>query len=170
MYTEDSNFRDCVEMITALSLIPFEDIDEGWDIIKRSLLHTLWQVNALCDYVERKWLTNNRPLFNRQIWSQHGVYSGRTNNFAESIHSKLNRALNKSRPYFYEVVEKIKELQLSSSLECQRLVGGEEPKPRKPIYILQDEKIERLTNNYSSRIINLVEFLWGLKGAMKFNI
>ncbi|KAG0434496.1 hypothetical protein DMUE_5158 [Dictyocoela muelleri] len=124
MYTEDSNFRGCVEMIKALSLIPLEDIYEGWDIIKRSLLHTSWQVNVLCDYVERTWLTNNRTLLNHQIWSQHGVYRGRTNNFAESVHSKLNRALNKSRPNFYEVVEKIKELQLSSSLECQRLVGG----------------------------------------------
>ncbi|KAG0441605.1 hypothetical protein DMUE_0921 [Dictyocoela muelleri] len=72
MYTDDSNFRYCVNMITELSLIPIKDIDKGLDIIKRSFFYIMAS-ECFIDYVENTWLTNNRLIFNLQIWSQHGV-------------------------------------------------------------------------------------------------
>jgi hypothetical protein len=166
----DLNFRKCVVLVTTLALIPESDIDSCWLIIKDLLIDDSWQIQIFIDYVERVWLSDVRPLFRRHVWSQHGVLRGRTNNYAESMHSKLNRSLNKSHPNFYEVVDKIKGIQLSSSLECLSLVNGEPPRPRKKIHVLQDRKIETLCNNYNNRIITLGKFMDGLRGAIKFNM
>lgn len=50
--------------------------------------------NDFFKYVEDNWIINSMPLFKSEIWSQYGKIRGRTNNSAESFHSKINRAIN----------------------------------------------------------------------------
>ncbi|KAG0420600.1 hypothetical protein EQH57_0078 [Dictyocoela roeselum] len=170
MYNESSNFRECVGMITALALIPLDDIDRGWSIIKSSLLYNSGQIDALFAYVENVWLLDTRPLFSREIWSQHGVFRGRTNNYAEGLHSRINKSINKTRPNFYELTQKLMDLQTISSIEYQRLVDGGEHKERKKIYVEQEKRIYKLMNMYDNRLIDLHQLLIGLSRIIKLNI
>ncbi|KAG0440468.1 hypothetical protein DMUE_1726 [Dictyocoela muelleri] len=170
MFNEDVNFKECVQTITSLALVPIEFIDESWRIIKEMLINNTWQSDLLFLYIEETWLVNNRPLFDRQIWSQHGVFRGRTNNYAEGVHSKINSSITRSHPNFYELVDKLSTFQMLYSLEYQRLINGGPLKERKKIYIEQDKRIENLLNLFGNGLISLKQLLTGLAYAIKLNI
>jgi hypothetical protein len=42
-------------------------------------------------------------LFNRDVWSHHGILRGRTNNAAEGFHSKLSKLINKKKLVFFRI-------------------------------------------------------------------
>ncbi|KAF9762440.1 hypothetical protein NGRA_2007 [Nosema granulosis] len=131
MYNNDRNFRESIGMITALAIILSAKIDEAWDLIKNTLSNTSRQIIDIFAYIEDVWLSDNRSLFAREIWSQNGVSRGRTNNYAEGVHSAINSSVNKSRPNFFEIKKILTELHISNVLEFLRLIGGGDLKERK---------------------------------------
>lgn len=101
-----------VQMIKSLPLIPINKIDEGWVIIKSSFGNITWQIELLLNYVEEVWLSGDRALFSREVWSQNGVSRGRTNNYAEGVHSAINHSISRAHPNFYEILEILSKMQL----------------------------------------------------------
>lgn len=169
-FNQDSNFRESVQMITSLALIPLDDIDEGWEIVKSSFLNPTWQVNQFLAYVEDVWLSRRRSLFGREIWSQCGVLRGRTNNYAEGVHSAINASINRAHPNFYELLHILFRMQTLHSLEYLRLIDGGGNKPRKRNYIQQDLRIEEAYELFGRRLIDLRQLLKALSRAIKLNI
>ncbi|KAG0437958.1 hypothetical protein DMUE_3385 [Dictyocoela muelleri] len=110
LYEECESFRNSVKSITSLALIPIDHIDHCWSYIVENCNVRSVTLNVFFEYVDTKWINPSRPLFNREIWSQYGNLRGRTNNSAEGFNSKLNRAIQKSNPNFWEIVDKIKEI------------------------------------------------------------
>ncbi|KAF9762024.1 hypothetical protein NGRA_2265 [Nosema granulosis] len=133
MYNNDRNFRESIGMITALALIPLAKIDEAWDLIKNSLSNTSRQITDILVYIEDVWLSDNRSLFARGIWSQNDVSRGRTYNYAKGVHSAINSSVNKSHHNFFEIKKILTELHMSNVLEFLRLIGGGDLKERKNI-------------------------------------
>lgn len=125
----------------------------------------------LKEYITDTWISfSDGSLFNRLIWNQFGVVRGRTNNVAEGFHSALNKKMNKTTTSFWEVANVLKKMHCYAEIELRRLVGGGKPKPRKNIYIKQDDKISQLWSLYDRRCISLVELMDGLKNAIKLEI
>ncbi|KAG0437380.1 hypothetical protein DMUE_3727 [Dictyocoela muelleri] len=100
------NFKKSVQFITTLALIPLPLVDEGWRIIKTIMPIYVDKVVDLIIYVENTWLIPNNSVFNRAVWTHYSNLSTRTNNALEGFHAKVNRSINKSRPAYYEVVDK----------------------------------------------------------------
>jgi hypothetical protein len=98
----------------------------------------------LLEYVDNNWLCNLRPFFSRDVWSNHGILRGRTNNAAEGFHSKLSKLINKTSSCFSEVLNTLKDIQMSNEVELHRLIAGGVPKRRKKKYLDHEIKIERL--------------------------
>ncbi|KAF9758238.1 hypothetical protein NGRA_3211 [Nosema granulosis] len=117
------------------------------------LFNTSWQTRSSFDYVENTWLFNSRALFSREICSQHGVFSGRPNNYAEGVHSKINSSITRADINFYELVDKLSNLHLSK-LELQRLINGGPPKERKKLCRTR-YKDRNLLYLYENSLINL---------------
>jgi hypothetical protein len=98
----------------------------------------------LLEYVDNNWLCNLRPFFSRDVWSNHGILRGRTNNAAEGFHSKLSKLINKTSSCFSEVLNTLKDIQMSNEVELHRLIAVGVPKIRKKKYLDHEIKIERL--------------------------
>jgi hypothetical protein len=131
LYNEAGHFADLIQMISALALIPSEDIDNAWMIIRSRFTEYDSNVEFLLEYVDNNWLCNLRPFFSRDVWSHHGILRGRTNNAAEGFHSKLSKLINKTNSCFSEVLNTLKEIQMSNEVELHRLIAGGVPKRRK---------------------------------------
>ncbi|KAG0441990.1 hypothetical protein DMUE_0631 [Dictyocoela muelleri] len=114
---EDIFFRESVELITELALVPVEEIERCWNYILQSRTVFTNECNQFFTYVHNNLITINRPLFNPAIWIRFGVFRHRTNNAAEGFHSIINRSVNKSNPNFYEIVYKIIEIQEDNDIE-----------------------------------------------------
>lgn len=168
LYHEDSSFRHCVQLCSALPLIPLEKIDEAWDYILQCWTTDNPSVTALKRYIEENWLLrSDGSLFSRETWNHFGDLRGRTNNSAEGFHVKLNKKINKSTASFWEVGYILKQIQIHSNIELRRLVGGGRPKSRKRIYVQQNERIKRLWDLYENRALTTFELLEELKDSIK---
>ena len=55
-------------MLSGIALVPANDIDSAWDIIKNYYNVENGLVVRLIKYIEDNWLNNNRPLYRREIW------------------------------------------------------------------------------------------------------
>jgi hypothetical protein len=142
-------------MISALALITSEDIYNAWMIIRSKFTEYDSNFELLLEYVDNNWLCNLRPFFSRDIWSHHSILRRRTNNAAEGFHSKLNKLINKTNLCFSEVLNILKEIQMSNEVELHRLLAGGVPKIRKKKYLDHEIKIERLYNLHNLRLIRV---------------
>jgi hypothetical protein len=106
-----------------LALIPSEDIDNAWMIIRSRFTEYDSNVELLLEYVDNNWLCNLRSFFSRDVWSHHGILRGRTNNVAEGFHSKLSKLINKTNSCFSEVLNILKEIQMSNEVKLNRLIA-----------------------------------------------
>ncbi|KAG0441788.1 hypothetical protein DMUE_0791 [Dictyocoela muelleri] len=110
LFNTDMNFKRSVQFINTLALIPLPLVDEGWRIIKTMMPIYVDKVVDLIINVKNTWLIPNNSVFNRAVWSHNSNLSTRKKNALEGFHAKLNRSINKSRPAYYEVVDKLKKL------------------------------------------------------------
>ena len=156
-------------MLSGIALVPVNDIDSAWDIIKNYYNVENGLVVRLIKYIEDNWLNNNRPLYRRETWSYYETLRGRTNNSLKGLHSKLNKLINKNNGGFLEVLHYLKECLVLSNIELRRLIDGGKNKLKKRVYIEQDNKIYRLWNFYNN-LISLEELLVGLGSSIKLNI
>ena len=154
MYNNDILFRNFVEMLSGIALVPVNDIDSAWNIVKNYYNVKNEQVDHLIKYIKDNWLNNNRPLYRREIWSYYETLRGRTNNSLENFHSKLNKLINKNTADFLDVLHYLKECLILSNIELRRLIDEGKNKLKKRVYIEQDNKIYRLWNSYNNNLIN----------------
>ena len=89
MYNNDILFRNFVEMLSGIALVPVNDIDSAWDIIKNYYNVENGLVVRLIKYTEDNWLNNNSSLYRREIRSHYGTLRRRTNNSAKVFIVKL---------------------------------------------------------------------------------
>ncbi|KAG0440465.1 hypothetical protein DMUE_1729 [Dictyocoela muelleri] len=106
-------------------------------------------------------------LFSRTIYSHHDYLNIRTNNALEGFHSKLNRAINKSKPSFYEIIDKLKIIMICSEVEIMRILSGGKPKPKRKKYVESNNTIVRVIQNFNNGQITLVELMEYLKNSIK---
>jgi hypothetical protein len=170
LFSEDISFSNEVKKITALALVPLECVDDVWAQICSSLNGQDTRIDEFTNHIHRVWLSNEHPLYNRSVWSQFGDLRGRTNNYCEGFHSKINRLIHKTHPNFYEVLDILKTIQFTNQLELLRLLRGGEPKARKKNFVEQDKKINRLWQNYIQNGLSLELLVDGLKEAIKLNV
>ncbi|KAF5140124.1 hypothetical protein G9O61_00g016780 [Vairimorpha ceranae] len=127
-------------MFSGITLVPVNDIDSAWDIVKNYYNVENGLVDRLIKYIEDNWLNNNRSLYRREI-------------------RKLNKLINKNNAGFLEVFHYLKECLILSNIEFRRLINSGKNKPRKRVYIEQDNEIYRLWNSYNNNLISLEELL-----------
>ena len=89
LYNNDILFQNFVEMFSGITLVPVNDIDSAWDIIKNYYNVENEQVDHLIKYIEDNWLNNNRSLYRREIRSHYETLKRRTNNSAKVFIVKL---------------------------------------------------------------------------------
>lgn len=171
LYKSDDNFQRCIHLTSSLPLVPLVEVDTAWAYIQSCWPTNHEQTLELKEYIYRTWISvSDGSLFDRVVWNQFGVVRGRTNNVAEGFHSALNKKINKTATSFWEVGSLLKKIHSYADVELRRLVGGGTPKPRKRVYIRQDEKILLLWNLYDRRCISLIELMDGLKSAIKLEL
>ena len=111
-------------MLSGIALVPANDIDSAWDIIKNYYNVENGLVVRLIKYTEDNWLNNNSSLYRREIRSHYGTLRRRTNNSAKGFHSKINKLINKNIAGFLEVLHYLKECLILSNIELKRLIDG----------------------------------------------
>lgn len=167
LYNSDVNFLKVVELISAIPLIPIEEINTAWVYIKTLYPSRETDVLAFFEYFESTWLENNQSMFNRKIWSHFNNYEARTNNAAEGFNSRLSRRLNKTHPSIYEVLNILKQIQVVNELEVNCLILGNSPRRQKKIYRIAHQHILNSRERYLSGSLSLISLLKAMRKAIK---
>lgn len=96
----------------------------------------------------------------------------RTNNSAEGFHSKLIRAVNRNSPNFYQILQKLLEIQFEMEIYLERIEAGMDAKKRKKKYIIADQMINRLKEQFRTTEGYSLEsyMLNNISNAIKFII
>ncbi|KAG0440508.1 hypothetical protein DMUE_1691 [Dictyocoela muelleri] len=166
---DKTDFKNSVQLITTLANIPISFLDESWSFIKSIIPISDNRVFILINYIEETWILPRDSLFSRTVWSHHDDLYIRTNNSLEGFHSKLNRAINKSQPSFYEIIDKLKIFMKCYEVEMIRILSGGIPKPKRRKYVESNNTIVRVIQNFNNGQITLHELMEYLKNAMKLN-
>ncbi|KAI1721081.1 MULE transposase domain-containing protein [Ditylenchus destructor] len=103
------------------------------------------------------------PLFGYDMWS---VYQrsmdeeGRTNNYAEAAHRRLQTELARDHPTLYALIDGLKKAQASRDIEYEEFVRGDAPPQKRIKYQQADARIFAILEDYENR--TLIEILRGI--------
>ncbi|CAF1022862.1 unnamed protein product [Brachionus calyciflorus] len=142
-------------MFSTLALIPFERVEEGFQAIK-NLMPDDQGCRELYQYFERQWIKNVDP----KIWN-HFNSDIRTNNKIEGFYSGFNRIVSSSHPSIFVLINFLKDVQASASLNFERLQQCQvhNRKLRKEIDNKKTKSQFKTSTNISQFLSSLAQFI-----------
>ncbi len=103
----------------------------------------------------------------RNIWNHHSNAEARTNNIAESFHSKLNRLAGRPHLNIFSLICVMQTIQRETEIEIASLRNGE-PARRRPLkYRKLDAKIIRLKELLSTSQITLRDYMDSISNVFR---
>ena len=123
LYSCDEQFRCWVQLLMNLPLLPSEKIVETYHLVKDSkpelFPSDIEKVDKFLRYYERYWLrqvgSSRLSVFNKEK---------RTTNDLESFHANLKRKFKSHTPNFWEFIQKLNAVIVSTAKDMERIDGG----------------------------------------------
>ena len=106
---------------------------------------TVVRKDAMNNYVANTYIGPN-ATFNRQVWNYYG--QDRTTNICEGYHHLINEKFGGGRPDPFKLITFLQDQEGMIKRRVGQLQLGDPPKKRKPAYILVDEALDRLRQQY----------------------
>ena len=100
----DPLIKTLVHRISALPLVPIEQLDDLWLIIESEKPENNEKVEELLNYYIETWLDDLTPRFSRYIWNHWTNTDRRTTNDLEGWHYALNKAAGRNHPSIFEFI------------------------------------------------------------------
>ena len=85
------------------------------------------------------------------LWAVHDLVSAnlpRSNNYIEGWHTAFAKRVSIAHPAITKLTGQIRCEQSKFEIDIAQIRQGHEPKPKKKMYRLLDERIQRLVDNY----------------------
>ncbi|CAF1109505.1 unnamed protein product [Brachionus calyciflorus] len=138
------DFRKYINMFSTLALIPYERVEEGFQAIK-NFMQDDQGCRELYQYFERQWIKNVDP----KIWN-HFDSDIRTNNKIEGFHSGFNRMVSSSHPLIFVLINFLKDVQASASLNFERLQQCQVPNRKLRKEIDKNNTLENIKSSFKT--------------------
>lgn len=149
--------RTWVRRLVALALVPPIRIDQGFQAAIANAPNVVG-VDNMNDYMRNTYIGPN-ALFHRQTWNCFGQ-KNRTINVCEGYHHVINDKFRGVRPDPFKFINFLKEQEGCIERRVAQLQVGAPPKKRKAVYVLVDESLDRLRNQYfGARMPNMAGLL-----------
>ena len=143
--------RQWIRRLIALPLVPPIRLDQAFQAIVLNSPNVPGR-DAMNDYVFNTYVDANNALFPRDIWNCYGLQD-RTTNICEGYHSSLNSHFQHRSPDPYAFIAFLQQQDLQLERRVAQLQAGAPPKKRKAKYVLVNEAVLRLQNQYFSQVI-----------------
>lgn len=133
---DSDKFKEAVNKVAALALLPNQFIDEGFESISK-LFKNSKRWDRFKNYWLRQWKKANISVYSLKL---------RTNNFSESLNRTINLLIGRKRPNIWKLIHNLKTTEMLKSDELEQVVGGlmTKSRPKKDIDRL-NEKIQNAT-------------------------
>jgi hypothetical protein len=138
--------RQWIRRLIALPLVPPLRLDQAFQAIVVNSPNVPGR-DAMNDYVLNTYSDPNNATFSRDIWNCFGSQD-RTTNVCEGYHSALNAQFKHRSPDPYRFIAFLQEQDEQLERRVAQLQIGAPPKKRKSKYVLVDEAIARLKDQY----------------------
>lgn len=183
LYMENTNFRDSVKKLVALTFLPADEIVQAFDDLMQNVCPEAVEVykyfsntyvKGSLKYTTRSGVEiRNAPLFPPSQWSSHdNTVEGiqRSNNVQEGWHNRLKHLCHKSHPCFGEFLEilLLEDQHVNRNMKLHLQNALQRPK-RKKQDELRDKLLQLLVSQYDSGILNQEELLIGVIGNVKID-
>lgn len=166
-YNTEPTFSLQCRMIVALAFVPVHGLVSAFDALAQELPVEL---NPILDWLEDNYIgrlnrdgTRRTARFPPDIWS---VYERtlnddpRTNNHAEAAHRRLQSEFSVDHPSIWKFIDGIRMVQKGRDAFFERFIRGDAPPIKRRKYVLADQRIKRIVENYPRR--NILEYLRGI--------
>jgi len=150
-------------MIVALASAPTGNLDDAFDALSNELPNELTPILNWSEdnYIGRPGRDNRRSRpapFPPKIWSMYQrTISGidRTNNHAEAAHWRLKRELDVAYPLIWKFIDGLRRVQKGRDVTYEQYVRGERGPAKRREYILADQRLLTIVNDYITVFLNL---------------
>lgn len=154
--------------LLALPLLPVHEVVPGFVDVKNQIpgFDEAVQDGArrLCLYVDKQWI--KKSTVGPERLSVFNLKS-RTNNGIESYHSMLQRRIKSPHPNLYTFLGYLKNVTVDGLLDLSRLLSGLQiRRNKKKCYVLNDKRIQTVSDRLSRGEVNRLDFL----RAVSYNI
>lgn len=166
-YNTDADFALYARMIPALSFVPIEELENALEVLSENLPN---QLTPILDYFEDYYVgriqRNNRrrrPTFKPEMWSCYARTlnnEGRTNNFAEAAHRRLQSEFGVSHPTLWKFIDGLRRVQKTIDQCYEQFVRGDEPPHKRNKYLRADMRIKVIVEDFENR--EIMEYLKGV--------
>ncbi|KAK4879483.1 hypothetical protein RN001_007629 [Aquatica leii] len=167
-YNEDPEFSLKAKMITALSFVPIDNLDDAIDTLSNVLppeLHQLlnWFEDNYVGRPNRRGNGRRAPLFDVEMWNLYQrtlAGKDRTNNHAEAAHRRLQTELGVQHPTLWKFIDGLRAVQKGRDIYYEHIIAGNEPVKKLRRYREVDARILHIVQNFERH--NVVEYLRGI--------
>lgn len=177
-YNEDSSLALHLKMLTALALLPRDDVVAGFEklVTSRFFVANEEKLEPVVSYFEKTWIgagtrRGNRrpPLFAISLWNHHESVKNdhaRTNNSVEAWHNSFSKRCGASHLSMWKFTEALKKEQALTEAKLSQAESGEPEPKRKRIYTRLDERLKRIVVSYKKK--KILSFLRGIANNVDF--
>lgn len=138
--------RTWIRRMIALPLVPPLRIDQAFQATTANAPNIPGR-DAMNNYVMNTYVDPNGAVFPRAMWNCYGARD-RTTNACEGYHSVLNAHFKHRSPDPYTFIAFLQQQDMQLERRIGQLQVGAPPKKRKAKYVLVDEAIDRLREQY----------------------
>lgn len=120
--------HDTVKMCYGLALVPLNEIPKCFEVIQENAPDTL---DGFLEYLKKNFVLGGRrknPRFAHSLWNVHDIcltQRHKTNNFAESFHSRFIKRVQEPHPDEWRFIDCLKEEQSHTEQQIFRLLTGQ---------------------------------------------
>jgi hypothetical protein len=143
--------RQWIRRLIALPLVPPVRLDQAFQAIVVNSPNVPGR-DSMNDYVLTTYADANNAMFSRDVWNCFGSQD-HTTNVCEGYHSVLNEQFKHRSPDPYKFIKFLQEQDQQIERRLAQLQLGVPPKKRKSKYVLVDEAIARLQDQYFANAI-----------------
>jgi hypothetical protein len=143
--------RQWIRRLIALPLVPPVRLDQAFQAIVVNSPNVPGR-DSMNDYVLTTYVDANNAMFSRDVWNCFGSQD-RTTNVCEGYNSALHEQFKHRCPDPYKFIKFLQEQDEQIERRVAQLQLGAPPKKRKSKYVLVDEAIARLQDQYFANAI-----------------
>jgi MULE transposase domain len=138
--------RTWIRRLIALPLLPPLRIDQAFQAVVANAPNVAGR-DTMNDYVRDTYVDVQLAIFPRDTWNCYGEHD-RTTNVCEGYHSVLSKHFHNKSPDPFQFVEFLQEQDMQLERRLAQLQNGAPPKKRKTKYVLVDDALDRLREQY----------------------
>ena len=176
LYSTDPDFALFIRKIAALAFVPQEDVAFLFEMLQVAAPP---RAEVILQYFERYYIglrhgpngQRGMPMFPVPLWNVFRQVIDdhcRTNNHVEGWHRRFSSKIACHHPTVWKLINALKSEERQTAHAFERLVAGQGAPARKRKYVLLDQRLKRLVEEYEGR--DQDEFLRGIAHNLTFVI